>query len=172
MLIRIFYLNNIWIALSRSWSHSFPAQSPITHKQCHLRTARNAPPQKIQKWHHALHFPRSVQQPSKPPRSFSTPCSFQMQARKLRVPVQFENKDHGLHFSAWKWKLGFTLSWKGNFLSFPASCQNTKLIAFFLFKCWYCYLSLFLSLDTWTDETFSHLGIMSDSSWIHFHVGI
>uniref|UniRef100_A0A4W6FM28 Adhesion G protein-coupled receptor D1 n=1 Tax=Lates calcarifer TaxID=8187 RepID=A0A4W6FM28_LATCA len=35
------------------------------------------------------------------------------------------------------------------------------MIAFFLFKCWYCYLSLFLSLDTWTDETFSHLGIMS-----------
>lgn len=28
-----------WITQWKPWSDSFPAQSPITHKQCHLRTS-------------------------------------------------------------------------------------------------------------------------------------
>ncbi len=108
---------------------------PFTH-------GSNAPPQKIQKWHHVLQFPRSVQQASTPPRSFSTSSSpavsrCRHRNSKKHVLVQCRNKDHGLQFSAWKWKLGFRLlSWKGNFWSFSASCLNTKLIPFFfLFFC-------------------------------------
>lgn len=146
----------IWNPQYKLWSHLFPAQSPFAHETTPFTHTFNAPPLRVQKWHHALQFPRLVQELSALSLISTAACSFSWRLRNSEKLSELEPLSRII--TCFSWTFGFKFYHDRPTFGVFQSQPRTKLLRAFHLHLFLLYLFIFFCYCwVWTYEMIIHV---------------